>query len=153
MYNMYERCKVLNLKCNLLDDLSWDDIDNQIKKNDTIMENDDGVYMNINNTNDFDDINYNNCIQRLLDYFSSNENNNSGSSFDDPKLLFSFDDKQHCMVTNYSYISIFFGPSDDIFFFKKEYEHIFKKKDSKIEINIRKYADRIFFDVLLDSKN
>ena len=139
----------MNLDYKLDDSLLWDDIDKEIKQNDIIVENDDGVYMNINNVSDFDEINYNICIKNILKCFESKQKIPNEK---EQNLIFSFNDRQHCPLTNYSYISIFFGPVDNYDFFKKEFKHIFDVINYKIKIIIYKHNDRIIFDLFQKSR-
>jgi hypothetical protein len=124
MYRLHKRVSELGINCLLKDNLSWDMIDFQIDTMNSRIDYDVIYHTKVNSYRDLDKINYQLCVDRIIECCKKKIKYNK----DDKKiLLFSFDIDDHCPITNYSYLTIFFGPIDidaNICFTK--IRHIFK---------------------------
>lgn len=137
MYNIRQRATNLKIKCEL-DNLTWNEVNAQLENNNDLVEKDDAIWINIDNEIDFDEKTYYKCINNICECLETNLKLQRDS-------LFHFTDKDHCPITNYSYIAIFFGPADNKNFFGDVYSHISKLVSFEICVKIKKTYDNITF--------
>lgn len=127
-YNFFNRLDKLNIKYRLIN-LTKKEVENNIKTK-SIVRTDEDTKNIITNMNQFDKYNYNICIEHIIkqEQYAKYYNND----------IFKFTLYDTCPYTNYSYMSIFFGPLDNNNFFCDTYKHIthFLSKPVCIEISI-----------------
>lgn len=108
-------------------------INNKIDEINMKLNDGDIHYQKMDKECNIDPINYKLCVDNILNIISNTLKYelNKNQEF----VLFSFDNEKTCQYTNYSYLSIFFGPYDNENFFQKRtsYSHIKKKVQTLIE--------------------
>lgn len=142
MYCIENRVSIYSYICILYDNLSWNIIENEIN-NMNEKYNDDNSYIKVNNSNHIDPINYQLCTNSIIENILFKLHYER-----DEQTLFSFYIDDFCKITNYSYLTIFFGPQDNKNFFDKNqkiYDHILKMIEQKINL-------RIFMKIELNNK-
>ncbi len=148
MYNLQKRISDLEINCSLGENLSWNTINSKIDEMNNSIDDDIVYHTKVNMFRDLDKINYQLCVGKIVEQCSKSIKYNKENR---KILLFSFDIDDHCPITNYSYLTIFFGVTDiDANTCFKKYKHIFKiiKHNIYFEIqNKEKIHFKLFFNL------
>lgn len=150
MYDLRKRIVMLGYIYHLDKNLMWGFIENKLK----IIEKETNNDKKINISSDIYYANYKICTDAIIEKIIRALKYNKDSN-----IIFSFNLEDHCPITNYSYLVIFFGPLDQIDFYHRnvKYVHISQiikmklgqKINMSLDINYDEYYDKIKVDIIL----
>lgn len=124
MYNLHKRASDLGINCLLKNNITWKNVEFKIDEMNNCVDDDTQFYPKVNSYGDLNKINYQLCIDRIIECCKMRIR---CEKHREKILLFSFDIDEYCPLTNYLYLTIFFGAKDtDSNFCFKNFQHIFK---------------------------
>ncbi len=117
----------------VLKNITLDDVNKMTHIMNNKLDDDNDHYVKVNKENQIDAINYNICVQEILKSICKKIKNET--NVNKKILLFTFNIDDECPHTNYSYITIFFGPLDNDKFY--ELNHSYKYIGEEISILLK----------------
>lgn len=132
-YDISARIKSLNIRCEIDPSVTLDLINKRIHEQQECVHDNEKHHSKIHKLADMDTVNYNLCVKKILKCFVQRKLHHT--------VIFSFCIDEECPLTNYSYLTIFFGATN---------EH---EKSHKYPHVLNGIADDVLLKIYLDKND